>query len=81
MSLLEKVILDKNVPVISKSSDGRLLPLLITMHCLAKSELNNLAFFLKSVTNLFSWNKGGIIGVFLLFKNIFKIDQYALGDT
>ena len=36
MSSLEKVILDKNVSVLSKSSDGRLLPLLITVHCLAK---------------------------------------------
>ena len=53
----------------------------IIEHSFAKNELNNSAFFLKSITNLFSLNKGGIIGVFLLFKNISKINQYALGDT
>ena len=79
MSLLEKVILDKNSSVLGKSSDGRPLSLLITVHCLAKNELNNSAFFLKSAANLFPQNKDGIIGVFLLLKNIFKIDQYAFG--
>ena len=35
------------------------------------------AFSVKSVTNLFSWNNGGIRGVFLLFKKMFKRDQYV----
>ena len=43
MASLEKVILDKNLSVLSKSSDGRLLTLLITVHCLAKNELKNSA--------------------------------------
>ena len=40
--------------VLSKSSDVRLLPLLITVHCFAKNELNNYALFVKSAINLFS---------------------------
>ena len=39
MSSLEKVILDKNLSVLSKRSDNRLLLLLITVHCLAKNDL------------------------------------------
>ena len=73
MSSLEKVIFDKNLSVLSKSSDGRLLTLLIIVHYLAKNELNNSAFFLKSVTNLFSENKGGIIGVFFYSKTFLKL--------
>lgn len=41
-SLVEKVTLDKNISILSKSSDDGLLPLLITMHALAKHELNSL---------------------------------------
>ena len=81
MLSLEKDITIKKLYVLSKSSDCRLMPLLITVHCLAKNELNNSAVFVKSVTNLFSLNKSGIIGAFLLFKNIFRIDQYSLADT
>ena len=73
MSLLEKIILDKNLSVLSKISDGRLLPL-ITVEFLAKSELNNPGVFVKSVTNLFSQSKGGIIGVFIIQK---YFDRYA----
>ena len=54
ISSLEKVTLHKNLSILSKSPDDRLLPLLITVHYLAKNELNNSAFFLKSVANLFS---------------------------
>ena len=43
----------------------------------AKWELKSSAFPLKSVTNLFSWNKGGI-RYFLLFKRRLSKDQYAL---
>ena len=32
----------------------------IKEHYFAKNALKNLAFSLKSVTNLFSWNNGGI---------------------
>ena len=54
MSSLEKVMLDKSLSVLSKSSNSRLLPVLITLHCLANSELHNTALLVKSVTNLFS---------------------------
>ena len=37
MSLLEKVILNKNLCVLSNSSGSRLLPLLITVYCLPKN--------------------------------------------
>ena len=67
MLSLEKIILDKTLSVLSKISDGGLLPL-ITVEFLAKSELNNPGFFVKSVTNLFSQSKGGIIGVFYYSK-------------
>ena len=45
-------------------------------HCLAK-ELNSSAFFLKSVTYLPLSKSGGIQGIFLLFNNVFNIDQYV----
>ena len=38
-----------------------------------------LAFCLKSVINLLPWKFGGITGIFLLFKNVFNMDQYVLG--
>ena len=47
-------------------------------HCFAKKELKSSAFSLKSVTKLFSWNNGGIRGIFLLFKKRFNRDQYVL---
>ena len=42
-----------------------------------KKELKSSAFPLKSVINLLSWNKGGIHGIFLSFRHLFKIDQYV----
>ena len=30
----------------------------------------------KYVMNLFSWKRGGMQGILLLFKNVFNIDQY-----
>ena len=56
-------------------SDG-IMPLLTKgVHCLG---LKTSAFRLKSVINLLSWKIGGITGVFLLFKNVFNMDQYVL---
>ena len=46
-------------------------------NCVAKWEWKTSVFSLKSVTNLFSWNKGRIRGIFLLFKRLSR-DQYAL---
>ena len=44
------------------------MELFIKEHCSAKKELNISAFSLKSVTYLFWCFKGGIQGIFLLFK-------------
>ena len=48
-------------------------------HWFTKKWLNNLAFSLKSVMNFFSWKRGGTQGTFLLFKNVFNMDQYFCG--
>ena len=53
MISLEKAILNKNVSVLRKNPDGRLILLLVKVHCLAKNELNNSAVF-KSVSNRLS---------------------------
>ena len=37
-----------------------------------------LAFNLKSLSNLFPMNIGGIKGIFLLLQNVFRMDQYVL---
>ena len=44
----------------------------------AKNLLNWLAFNLKSLSNLFPMNIGGIKGIFLLLQNVFRMDQYVL---
>ena len=56
-----------------------LLLLIKVVHCLEKWELKILAFCVKSVINLLSWKTGGIMGIFLLFKNVFNMDQYVFG--
>ena len=40
--------------------------------------LNRLALLQKSETKLPFTNKGGITEIFLLYKNLFNIDQYFL---
>ena len=54
---------------------GSLLEFCIMEYCLAKKELNSYALFLKSVTYLPWWKSGGIQGIYLLFNNVFNIDQ------
>ena len=44
---------------------------------LQKKEMKSSAFSLKLVINLESWNNGGIHGIFLSFRHLFKIDQYV----
>ena len=58
---------------------GILLPLFIGVYIEAKKLLNRLALAKKSETNLPFTNKGGIAGIFLLYKNLVNIDQYVLG--
>ena len=48
------------------------------MHLGEKYLSKLLAFYLKSLSNLFSINIGGIKGIFLLLQNVFKMDQYVL---
>ena len=48
------------------------------MHLGEKYLSKLLAFNLKSLSNLFSINIGGIKGIFLLLQNVFKMDQYVL---
>ena len=47
------------------------------VHWFAKKVLKSSAFSLKFVINLFSWNRGVIPGIFLLFRKVFKMDQYV----
>ena len=58
---------------------GIVLLLFIGVHIEAKKSLNRLALVQNSETNLPFTNKGGIAGMFLLYKNLFNIDQYVLG--
>ena len=55
------------------------LPLFIGVHVEAKNSLNRLDLSQKYETNLPFLNKGGIAGTFLLYKNLFNIDQCVLG--
>ena len=64
---------DKDLSSLECRKEGISLPLSMIEHCLAKKELNNLAFSLKFVTNLFSWNIDGIQGIFYYYEyNIFR---------
>ena len=75
MSLLEKFIESKHLFVSWGKSVGKTLFLLEREHWFTKKWLNNSVFSLKSVMNLFSWKRGGMQGIFLLFKNVFNIEQ------
>ena len=61
------------------ANGGNVLPLFIGVHIEAKKSLNRLALVQKFKTNLPFTNKGGIAGIFLLYKNLFNIDQYVSG--
>ena len=54
---------------------GSLLQFFNKEHWLEKKELKSSAFSLKSVIKQFSWNNGGIRGIFLMFKTTFNKDQ------
>ena len=61
--------------VLLKNIEGSLLDLFIKDYCSAKKKLNISAFSLKYVICLYWCFKDGIQGIFLFFKNIFKVDQ------
>ena len=50
--------------------NSRLLLPFIKKQCLSKLESKTNAFTLNSLTNLFSWNKGGIRGIFCSLKYV-----------
>ena len=64
ISFSVNVIFDKDLSVLGCRKEGISLPLSMIEHCLAKKELNNSAFSLKFVTNLFSCKIVGIQGIF-----------------
>ena len=66
---------EKDLSLKSSKSVGSTLLFCTDEHWLAKEELNNSAFSLKSVINLFWWKTDGIQGTFLPVKKHFKIDQ------
>ena len=61
------MIFDRDLSVLGCRKNGISLPLSIIEHCLEKKELNNSAFSLKLVTNLFSRKIGGIQGIFYYY--------------
>ena len=61
--------------VFFERTEGRSLFVFIREHCFAKELLNISVFSLKFVMNLSLCNNGGMQGIFLLFKNVFNIDQ------
>ena len=61
------------------ANGGIVLPWFIGVHMEAKNSLNRLDLAQKYETNLPFLNKGGIAGIFLLYKNLFNIDQCGLG--
>ena len=75
ISSLVKATVEINSSIFLQRLKGSSLELFIMEHCLAKKQLKNSVFFLKSVTYLFCWKRGGIHGIFLLFNNDFNIDQ------
>ena len=67
ISFSVNVIFDKDLSILGCRKEGNSLLLSMIEHCLAKKQLNNLAFSLKFVTNLFSWKIGGIQGIFYYY--------------
>ena len=73
------MIFDKDLSVLGCRKDGISLPLSIIEHCLAKKELNNSAFSLKLIINLFSQKNWWNTGYFIFLWKEFSTDQYVLG--
>ena len=70
---------DANHPFILHSNyGGNTLELLIGIRQKAKCELKSFSFFSKLQIILPFTFSGGILGIFL-FRNVFRVDQYAFG--
>ena len=76
MSTPAKVALEKNLSVLSVSSNDRMLPLLIEVQYFMNNELNNSFFFVKSDGKPCSIEQSKNNYRFLLSKNFFRTDQY-----
>ena len=64
--------------LVSYANGSNVLPLFIGVYIEASKSLDRLALVQKSKTSLPFTNKGGFAGIFLLYKNLFNIDQYVL---
>ena len=65
-------------PVCLNKTKGSTLELFVREHWLEKKLLNYSVLSLHLVMYVLSWNSGEMQGIFLLFRNDFKIDQYVL---
>ena len=70
ISFSVNVIFDKDLSVLGCRKEGISLPLSMIEHCLAKKELNNSAFSLELVTDLFSRKIGGIQDIFYYYGRL-----------
>ena len=77
MPLFKKFIEFRNLSVSFGRLLGKTLLLFNKVHWLAKNISKSSASSLNLGANLFSWKSGGIQGIFLSFRNVFKIDQYV----
>ena len=71
---------DRNdLHVFLRRTEGSLLLLLTREYCFEKKSLRSSAFSWKSMMSLPLCRRGGIQGIFLLFRNVFNIDQDNFG--
>ena len=75
ISPVEKLIIDRDLCYFVRVA-GSSLSLLTIEHWSLKKLLKIIAFSLKSVTNLSWCSSGRMQGIYLLFRNVFNIDQY-----
>ena len=73
---VEKLTVSSDLLVSFARLLGKTLLLFNRVHWFAKKVLKSLAYSLKFVANLFSWNRRGIQRMFLLFRKTFKMHQY-----
>ena len=79
ISYVENSTDESDLHVFLVRTEGSLLLLLTREHCLEKKSLKSSAFSLKSMMKLPLCNRGGMLGIFLLFRKVFNIDQYDFG--
>ena len=77
MPSVEKLTVSSDLLVSFARLLGKTLLLFNRVHWFAKKVLKSSAFSLKFDINLFSWNRGGVQGIFLLFRKAFKINHFS----